>query len=101
MDNEAKYIVEFQEYDSTPWRIDGLFTKRNAWKRIKMCAANIVPGWPYPVWARVYIMRDVVACADCGAIQDEWQLEHDNYCRCGGAFRDTQTETCVYSQSLT
>ena len=57
MQTEAKYIVEFQEHDSTPWRIDGVFTRANAWKRIKMCAANLVPGWPHPVWARVYLMK--------------------------------------------
>lgn len=51
---EPRYIVEFLEHYGMPWRCDGMFTRAGAWKRIKMCAADIVPGWAYPVWARIY-----------------------------------------------
>ena len=50
----AQYIVEIQEHDSAPWRPDGVFTRANAWKRVLMAARGIVPGWPLPVWARIY-----------------------------------------------
>ena len=32
----AQYIVEIQEHDSAPWRPDGVFTRANAWKRVRM-----------------------------------------------------------------
>ena len=53
----AQYQVELQEHDSTSWDAGHLFTKAGAWKHIRGLAARMVPGWPHPLFVRVYVVR--------------------------------------------
>jgi hypothetical protein len=52
--NAAQYRVVFLEHDSTPWSDDHLFTREGAWKRVQALARDVVPGWPHPVFVRVW-----------------------------------------------
>jgi hypothetical protein len=52
--NSAQYCVVFCEHDSMPWRDDHLFTRAGAWKRLRSLARDVVPGWPHPIWFKVW-----------------------------------------------
>ena len=70
--NTAQYDVVLQEHDSTPWRDTHLFTRAGAWKRLRMLARDVVPGWPHPIWFKVWRMsgasRVLVYSGDLRAI---------------------------------
>lgn len=53
----AQYCVVICEHDSMPWRDAHLFTREGAWKRLRMLARDVVPGWPHPIWFKVWRMR--------------------------------------------
>ena len=68
----AQYAVIVQEHDSTEWDDGHLFTRSGAWKRVRMLARDIVPGWPHPIWCTVWRMsrdtRVLVYSADLRSI---------------------------------
>ena len=52
--NSAQYDVIVQEHDSTPWREDHRYTRQGAWNRVRALARLLEPGWPHPVWVRIW-----------------------------------------------
>ena len=53
----ANYAVIVQEHDSTEWDDGHLFTRAGAWARVRSLARLLEPGWPHPVFCRVYVVR--------------------------------------------
>ena len=59
-------------WGSSPWSA-GRFTRAGAWRRVQIARREIVPGWPLPVFARVYAVykdgsRVLVYSCDLGQI---------------------------------
>jgi hypothetical protein len=52
--NAAQYQVIVLEHDSSPWDDGHLFTRTGAWARVQSLARLVVPGWPHPIFVRVY-----------------------------------------------
>ena len=50
----AIYQVEVLEHDSAPWDDGHLFTRQGAWNRVRALARLLEPGWPHPVWVRIW-----------------------------------------------
>lgn len=54
-ENQAgQYVVAVQEHDSTPWTGPHAYTRKGAWNRVLALSRLVVPGWPHPMWVRVW-----------------------------------------------
>ena len=67
------YRIEVLEHDGgPPWTDDVGYSRAGAWKRLQLLAREVVPGWPHPIWFKVWRMsgasRVLVYSGDLRAI---------------------------------